>query len=113
MLFIHTWQLVVEGKKTLTTRLAQKGASGEYECRYVAGRTYGVQMKYRGRSIARIQILSVKFRDHAGDISDADAQAEGFQTAQEFRDTYSKAYSKKSLERPAFGIRFNLVERLK
>ena len=108
MLFIHTWQLVVEGKKTLTTRRAHKNAEGQHVCRYVAGRTYAVQKEWMGRSIARIEITDVRFRELVRDISDDDARAEGFKSTEKFIELYSKAFGAKSLDKPAFGIRFVL-----
>ena len=109
MLFIHTWQLVVEGRKTLTSRLAYRNSKGEWECRYKVGRTYGVQKKFFGESIARFEVTEVFFSERARDISEADAHAEGFESAEEYRALCEKAFGAKYLDKPVFRIRFRLI----
>jgi hypothetical protein len=109
MLFIHTWKLVVEEGKTLTSRLAYKNQEGEYVCRYKVGHTYGVQQKFYGSSIARIEVIEVWLCERARDISDEDARAEGFENAEAYRAGCEKFFGLAYLDKPVFRIRFKLV----
>ena len=109
MLFIHTWRLVVEESKTLTSRLAYRNPAGEYECRYRAGRAYAVQPKYRAASIATIEVVEVFLAPRAREISEEDARAEGFASADEYRAGCEKYFGAAYLDKPVFRIRFKLI----
>lgn len=112
MLFIHTWQKVLDGTKTLTSRRAYPNDNSDdlfYPCRYEVGKTYAVQKDYKHKAMARILVTDVWLAKHSREISEDDARAEGFENAQEFIETYATIYGQASLDRPCWRIRFFLV----
>src|ERR1051326_64058 len=110
MLFLITWQKVMDGSKTLTTRRAFKYPDGHWHCNQVVGRSYCVQAHYGKRSIGRVKLTEVTWRERVRDISEEDGRSEGFASVEEYLRAASKLYSKKSLDEPAWGIRFVRVE---
>jgi hypothetical protein len=72
---------ILDGSKTQTRRLSKQT--------YKAGRTYGVTCRRYQKSQAHIQILQAK-QQRLGDITREDVKAEGFQTIEEFKETWRK-----------------------
>jgi uncharacterized protein YhfF len=68
------------GQKTMTRRLVENGEP----CRYRPGKHYAVQPGRGQAAVCRIAIESVR-QERVGDITFADARAEGFQTTEEFK----------------------------
>lgn len=114
MIFQHTWEKVLTGEKSQTRRLVKPG---EYlDSLYYDGRhdivraannrivhatsisfepekTYAVQPGRGKAAVARIRILSIR-REDVREISDADVEAEGFQTASDFFIAWVKMHDK-------------------
>lgn len=114
MIFQHTWQSVIENRKTQTARLVKDGQFFEPEDSYeedgaivhqpagvwrwvngkdtavgvwVVGRTYAVQPGRGKSAVARIRILSITRRD-VRDYTAEDATREGFDNRVAFMVTY-------------------------
>lgn len=95
---------ILEGKKTQTRRPVKPG---ELECRYRPGRSYALQSG-RGRpAIAQITIREV-VEQGLGEISYADALAEGFRTVELFIDYWRGLYGTVDLEQRVWVISFAL-----
>ena len=93
MIFQHTWEKVLSGKKTQTRRIMKSGSAmicreGEIQEAYngflpigrpawVVGKTYAIQPERGQKAVARIQILSIRQED-VREISEEDVFAEGF-----------------------------------
>ena len=78
MIFQHTYQLILEGRKTQTRRIA----TGDPP-RWAIARTYAVQPGRGKKSVARIRVVEIS-KERLGDISEADVRAEGFRNKAEF-----------------------------
>lgn len=61
---------------------------------YQVGKTYAVQPGRRQKAVARIRILGIR-REDVRDISDADVQAEGFESWMSFMLTWTKMHDPK------------------
>lgn len=82
MIFSHTHEMVLGGKKTQTRRIRKY-----MESKYKVGKTYSVQPGRGQRSIARILITKVRIED-VREISDDDIRAEGFESFADFMDVW-------------------------
>lgn len=80
-------ELVLDGRKTQTRR----PITGDVSCRYSAGRTYAVQPARTAKSVGRILVTDIR-REYVGDITPADARAEGFADTQAFFDRWDELY---------------------
>ena len=103
MIFQHTWEAVLSGTKTQTRRRAR----GSYEI----GCTYAVQPGRGKSAVGRIEITRIREALCAGNISDADAAAEGFESVQAWRDVYQTMHGFTALNRPCWVLEFQLVKR--
>ena len=81
MIFQHTWQAVLDGRKTQTRRIRRP--------RCELGQTRAVQPGRCEKGIARIVIQDV-YQERLGSISDADARAEGFASRNDFITSWEK-----------------------
>lgn len=80
---------VAAGSKTMTRRPVK---DGEQECRYRAGRVYGVQLG-RGKSTSfPITITEEPRREALAAITFKEARREGFRTREEFIDYWTELY---------------------
>jgi hypothetical protein len=123
VIFEVTWKLVLRGKKTQTRRPVQRAPRSEWivrrdgsrrrrpparviqvdgqfyrACRYTVGHTYSVQPGYAKRGDARIIVTAVE-RQRLGDITFAEARAEGFRTTDEFKQAWVRIHDREWLER--------------
>ena len=80
-------ELVAEGRKTQTRRLAAVGAL----CPYRVGLVYGVVPGRGKTSVCHIRITSVR-EEAAGDISWRDARAEGYRSPWHFIAAFARVY---------------------
>jgi hypothetical protein len=73
------------------------------------GRVYAVQPGRGKHAVARIRITAIRYCARAGDISEADARAEGFESVAQFREVYAKINGAAALERPCWALTFAAV----
>lgn len=86
---------VKTGAKTQTRRPIKPG---ERACRYKPGRTYAVQPGRGKPEICRIEVTHVE-RQLAGQITHAQARAEGFRTTDDFKIAWVAIHDKSWLDR--------------
>lgn len=87
---------VLAGTKTQTRRPITVDGAGVIPCRYIVGKTYAVQRKRGTHGLgARIRILTVE-PVLVIPISEPDARAEGFGSAQAFADRWFELYGRVS-----------------
>ena len=92
---------IMDGTKTQTRRLSKRT--------YKAGRTYGVRSRRFDKSTAHIQILQAQ-QQRLGDITLEDVKAEGFNTLEEFKDTWIKINGFWNPEQIITAYEFQLVK---
>ena len=133
MQFTHTCEAVLAGRKTSTRRVAKPlevqaggytrpvgdfettaveivtNARGDTRVKWRVGQTLAVQPGRTKKSIARIAIERICHCQHAGEISDADARAEGFADAAEFCTVFATINGRASLDAPCWALSFHLV----
>ena len=121
MIFQYTLDLLLSGRKTQTRRVAKAGetaieADGQIVAvqihgrdKYRVGKTYAVQPSRNATSVARIHLLGIK-RERAGDISLADAQAEGYADREAFFAQWQTIHGADTLDRAVWVLNFELVE---
>lgn len=117
---------VLAGKKTQTRRVWREsdawlidGDTMNVFCvsngeggreRWFVGKTYAVQPGRGERAVGRILLTAIRHCARAGDISEEDARAEGFESVEQFRAVYAKLNGMGALERPCWALTFELVE---
>lgn len=131
MQFSATWQDVLAGKKTMTRRTVSErhaaliapdtapcsphtlpdqtpvyGVLASGRLRYAVGRSLAIQPGRGKHAIGRIQITAIRYCARAGDISEEDARAEGFETAAEFCAVYGRLNGAGALERACWALTF-------
>ena len=124
MQFSETWQDVLAGRKTMTRRTAKPtdrpipappvdarvdAVYGPKMLKWAVGRTYPVQPGRGKRAVGRIRIEEIRYCERAGEISEEDAYAEGFESAAAFRAVYGRLNGAGSLDAPCWGLHFDLV----
>jgi hypothetical protein len=104
MIFQHTWQMVISGAKTQTRRLPQPNDRWSWitdsepityrndRKQWQVGNTYAVQVGRGKKGIARIRIINIWQESDVYNISQADIQAEGFETRADFIDTWESMH---------------------
>ena len=105
MIFQETWRQVLAGRKTQTRRVVKAGQP----CRWVVGKTYAVQPARTQRAVGRIRITDVR-RERLGDITPSDARAEGFDTIDEFVQTWTRLHGRFDPEVIVWVVTFEPVE---
>lgn len=108
MLFIHTWEKVLSGEKTLTSRLMQTIDGNPVPCRYKVGKTYAVQKEWMGKAVGRILVLEVYAAACGKWTTAEEAKAEGFASTWDFAEKYEEMHGKKAML-PCWRIKFKLV----
>jgi hypothetical protein len=92
MIFTHTLDKVLSGKKSQTRRLIKadehlergtRVTNGNNRIIYQVGRTYAVQPKRGEKAVARILLTGLR-RETVQTISNKDAIAEGFNSREDF-----------------------------
>lgn len=109
MIFMHTWQAVIEARKTQTARLVKPGdrlVSESYRLPavynqsrlvYHVGRDYAVQPGRGKAAVARIRITDLWQQDIRQYTVD-DSDCEGFSSLPRFWDTWLGMHSPKTLQ---------------
>jgi hypothetical protein len=117
--------LVLAGKKTQTRRIVKPGdrsigilfrddgakdqvRSGN-RLRWRVNDTYAVQPGRGKHAVGRIKITVIRYCERAGDISEGDARAEGFESAGQFRAVYGRLNGAGALDRPCWALTFRLA----
>jgi hypothetical protein len=77
--------------------------------KWEVGRSYALQPGRGKRAVGRIRITAIRYCERAGEISDEDARAEGFTTAEEFREVYGRLNGAGALDRPCWALTFAVV----
>lgn len=85
---------IANGRKTATRRPTH----GADQCRYRIGHDYAIQPGRGKRGICRVKILDVHDQ-LAGDITLADARAEGFRTTADFKAYWTRLYDAAWIDR--------------
>jgi hypothetical protein len=101
MIFAHTYQAILDGRKTRTTRRPGKKV-------YHPGHSYSVQPGRTQKGVAHINIVSRQTFDRFLDMPREYSQGEGFSSWEEFRATYEKINGPGSLEAPCVHYEFVL-----
>lgn len=119
--------LILAGRKTQTRRIVRDGDRSTLfspyhaipQCRdfvqrngrvlWEVGRIYAVQPGRGKHAVGRITITAIRYCSRASDISESDARAEGFSTAEEFRAVYGRLNGAASLDRPCWALTFVVV----
>lgn len=86
MIFQHTWNLILSGRKTQTRRV-MKGDQPPW----VVGKSYAVQPGRTKKAVGRIVVTRI-WQEALGDISAADAWAEGFDNREAFFETWTRIH---------------------
>lgn len=105
MIFQHTLEQVLSGKKTQTRRLFRSDRRFVYR----AGKTYAVQPGRGRNAVARIEVLVVR-KQRLGEMTEAEAVAEGFASLAEFRKLWQERYGSFDPKNEAWVIEFRLLE---
>ena len=124
MIFQYSWQVVLAKKKTQTRRLMAAKDSAVYahdnhkeieavvsngRTKWKVGQTYAVQKGRAKPEIARIRVTRIR-SEPVSEISTADAKAEGWDTKQEFFDSWQEINGKNSLNSQVWVLNFELAE---
>jgi hypothetical protein len=129
VIFQHTWQAILEGRKTQTRRpvkphqmllpvtpysaemcVVQSNVPAKTaRVYYREGATYAVQPGRGKKGVARIRITRIRYVERAAEISAVDSAAEGFLTGAEFRRVYGTINGSGSLGQPCWALTFELV----
>lgn len=109
MIFAHTWQKVLDGTKTRTTRRAYRYQDEIVPVRYAVGKTYAVQQKRGGRGVARVRIVSVDLLENLQAIDEDYARQEGFDSLESFRAAFLRVNGT-GLDEPVHSICFELIK---
>lgn len=122
MIFQHTIANVLNRSKSQTRRLCYAkdrlierapGERGVWEpvgqrFRWIVGHTYAVQPERCHTSRGRIRITDLRREENPLLISEADAIAEGFESAAAFREAWESLHKKQPIQ-PVWVISFELV----
>lgn len=122
MIFQHTLDLVLSGRKTQTRRVvrpsdsAVTGPDGAVVAVLSGGRekwrvggTYAVQPGRTQPAVARIRVTALR-REPARQISEADALAEGATSRDDYLQTFARINGQRALDGDCWVVTFELVE---
>lgn len=104
MIFSETWQIVLDGRKTQTRRVA----SGD-KPRWRVGASYAIQPGRGQKAVGRFVVLNVR-REKLGAIRDGDVRAEGFADREEFIETWKRLHGEFDPELTVDVVEFELEE---
>lgn len=94
---------VLDGTKTMTRRKRKT-----MDCPYQAGHDYAAQPGRGQRAVARIRILGIRW-ERLSDLTEEDAQLEGFASTDEFFDYWVGLYGKVDKRDQVWVITFQVV----
>lgn len=118
MIFAHTLHQVICGEKRQTRRVIKNDEAFDSDnlaivksnsrVMYKVGKSYSVQPNRGKKAVARILITDIR-KEQVGSISDADAVDEGFQSRDEFLNTWHSIHGQNAdLEHEVWVIEFEL-----
>jgi hypothetical protein len=105
MIFLHTLEQVLSGKKTQTRRPIKPDTKFVYR----AGKDYAVQPVRGAKAVARFEALSVR-KQPLGEMTEAEAVAEGFASVAEYQELWTKQYGGFDPNEEVWVIEFRLLE---
>lgn len=121
MLFQHTLDLVLSGKKTQTRRIVAPNDAAEYaddgtitavktggRDKYRVGKTYAVQPARGKPAVARIRMLAIEHK-RASDATTHDARAEGVATREAFFEMWRSVHGADKVDAEVWVLTFELV----
>jgi hypothetical protein len=120
MIFQHTLPQVLSGQKTQTRRVVKQGDEAVLEgeriiavrkggrTQWEVGKEYAVQPHRNAKSVARIKMLGIR-REVVGEISSQDVIKEGFETREEFAETFALINNDPELVSEVWVLEFELV----
>lgn len=121
MLFQHSLDLVLSGRKTQTSRVvapndaAERGRDGKIEAvksnrrdKYRVGKTYAVQPARGKPAVARIRLLAIE-RKQVRDTTTEQAQAEGVASREAFFEMWRVVHRTDRLDADVWLLTFELV----
>lgn len=85
------------------------GRYGIWHTKWRVGGIYAVQPGRGKPGVGRIQLNHIGEVERAGDLTEADALAEGFASVEEFREVYAKMHGEQALEEPCWVLHFERV----
>jgi hypothetical protein len=100
MIFAHTHELVVSGRKTATRRLVK---GDKPRCR--VGQPLAVQPGRGQKAVCRVLVTEVS-RARLGEMTDEDGRAEGYNDLQAFRAVWERMHGSWDPEAAVWVIRF-------
>jgi hypothetical protein len=122
VIYQYTWAKVIARQKTQTRRIVKPNESairGRYNkitsvvsggrTKWRAGGSYAVQSGCGKEQIARVRLTRIR-SERLSRISQADAQAEGFASRQEFLQTWAAIHGPDSREVRVWVLEFELQE---
>lgn len=101
MIFQYTHDLVLAGRKTQTRRVRPP--------RVIVGHSYAVQPRRGHKSLGRITVTGIR-QERLGDISKEDAGAEGYQSRQQFFDSWRRIHGSFDADAEVWVVEFRLSE---
>lgn len=110
MIFRHTWEWVLAtsphtGKPKVQTSRVKGG-----KIEYVEGKVLAVQPGRGQKAVGHIRLLSVREVEYACVISQAEAEAEGCSTPEQFCELWARMHGKAALYQPRIALTFELLE---
>ncbi len=122
MIFQHTLEQVLSGRKSQTRRRAAVSDAAVYgddgqivavrhngRTKWAVGKTYAVQPGRNLPQVARIRVTGIR-RQKVTDISAADAVAEGYDTREQFLAAWVYIHGAGAADADTWAIAFTLVE---
>ena len=104
MIFQHTLEQVLSGKKTQTRRRINPGRRFLYR----PGKSYSVQPSRTQAGVARIEVVNIR-QEPLGEMTHEDALAEGFASVDEYRMLWLEQYGTFDPEELVWVIEFKLL----
>jgi hypothetical protein len=121
MIFQHTVDLVLSGRKTQTRRVIKPNEAAvrtrdneiqsilhNNRTKWVVGKIYAVQPARAQTQVAQIKITGLS-SESVGRISNEDALAEGFDSPEAFFEVWKRMHGEDSLELQVWVVTFELV----
>lgn len=122
MIFQYTFTTVLKGQKTQTRRLMKEGdvavqddlnqiqaVHGHGREKWRVGKTYAVQTGRGHKAIASIRLKAIDAQK-ASDISKQEAMKEGYQTREEFLESWKMIHGEANLAAQVWVLTFELVD---
>ena len=121
MLFQHTLDLVLSGRKTKTSRLVSPDHAAEVDAnggittvlvngreKYRVGKTYAVQPARGKPAVARIRLTGIE-RKQVSEISAEEAAAEGYASREAFFEAWHHIHGEHKHQADVWVLSFELV----